>query len=140
MHKYLVFLLLIAAFSACKKNKQQNGCAVKACTEEFVPISVNFVGKDGKSIPGKDVKSVNKRTGKQIIATNNGPAVPGVGPNIFFIATDNNKSDFSTDGDDVEVTATNVITNNTKTTLFKISGGCNCHVAKVSGPDKIVLE
>jgi hypothetical protein len=140
MRKYLLFLLLIAIIAACKKHRQENGCPTKACTYEFVSISVNFVDNDGKAVLAKDVKAVNKRTGKQVIATNNGPAVPGLGPNFFTIATDNNKSEFSTDGDDVEVTATNVTTNNTKTTLFKISGGCNCHIAKISGPDKIVLE
>lgn len=140
MYKYFFLLVLVVAVSACKKNNQQKGCSAKACTYEFVSIAINFVDKDGKPVPGTDVKVINKRTNKQIIAGSNGPAVPGVGPNVFFIATDSNKNDFSTEGDDVEVTAANATTGNTKTTLFKISGGCNCHVAKISGPDKIVLE
>lgn len=140
MYKYLCLLLLIAVASACKKHNQENGCAAKACTYEFVSISVNFVDKDGKLVPAKDVRVINKRTGRQIIATSNGPAVPGLGPNFFTIATDNNKNEFATDGDDVELTATNAITNRTQTTFFKISGGCNCHVAKISGPEKIVLQ
>ncbi|WP_162996543.1 hypothetical protein [Mucilaginibacter celer] len=139
MYKYLFLLLLIALMPACKKHNQ-NGCPAKACTYVFASISVNFVDKDGKPVPAKDVKAINKRTGKQIIASSNGPAVPGVGPNIFTIATDNNKNEFSADGDDVELTATNATTNQTKITLFKISGGCNCHIDKVSGPEKIVLE
>lgn len=90
---------------------------------------------------GKDIKVVNLRTKQTIIAKGNpGPPSTTVGPHVYTITTDNNKNEFSTEGDDVELTVTNIQTGVTQTALFKISGGCNCHIAKVSGPDKIVLN
>ncbi|MFC0517008.1 hypothetical protein ACFFGT_22555 [Mucilaginibacter angelicae] len=141
MRKYIFLLLLATAFSGCKKHNQQTGCPSRPCTANFAVLYVNFVDKDGLLALGKNVTVINLRTHEAIISKGNGgPVVPSVGPNLYTIATDNNKSEFSTEGDDVELTATNAKTGVTKTTLLKISGGCNCHIAKVSGPDKIVLE
>lgn len=112
----------------------------QACTLEFASITVRFVTREGLPTPGKNVTVINLRTHQAIIAKGNGAVVPSAGPNLFTIATDNNKSEFSTEGDDIELTATDVITNITKTTTFKISGGCNCHIAKISGPDKITFN
>lgn len=90
---------------------------------------------------GKDITAINLRTHLAIIAKRNGgPPSPTVGPHLYTIATDNNKSEFSTEGDDVELTVTNVETGVTQTIAFKISGGCNCHINKLSGPIQIVLN
>jgi hypothetical protein len=141
MYKYIFLFLMAAAFSGCKKHNQQTGCPSQACTADFASLTVNFVDKDGVPVPGKNVTVINLRTHETIIAIGNGgPVVPTIGPFLYTIATDNNKSEFSTEGDDIELTATDAITNITKTTTFKISGGCNCHIAKVSGPDKIVFD
>jgi len=141
MYKYVFLLLLVAAFSGCKKHNQQKGCPSQACTLDFASLTVSFVNKDGQPTPGKNVTVINLRTHETIIAKGSGgPAVPTVGPNLYTIATDNNKSEFSTEGDEVELTATDGITNITKTTTFKISGGCNCHIAKISGPNQIILN
>ncbi|WP_121812692.1 hypothetical protein [Mucilaginibacter kameinonensis] len=141
MRKYFVFFLIASALLSCKKHNQQAGCPSQACTQEFASITVHFVTKDGLPTPGKNVTVINLRTHEAIIAKGNGGAViPSIGPNLFTIATDNNKSEFSTEGDDVELTATDVVTNITKTATFKISGGCNCHISKISGPDKIVFD
>lgn len=141
MRKYFVFFLIASVLLGCKKHNQQKGCAVQACTLEFASITVHFVTGDGLPTPGKNVTVINLRTHEAIIAKGNGGAVvPSIGPNLFTLATDNNKSEFSTEGDDVELTATDVVTNITKTVTFKISGGCNCHISKVSGPDKIVFN
>ncbi|WDZ99597.1 hypothetical protein [Mucilaginibacter sp. SJ] len=140
MRKCVFLFLLAVTFLGCKKHNQQKGCLAQACTLEFASITVRFVTTEGLPTPGKNVTVINLRTHQAIIAKGNGAVVPSAGPNLFTIATDNNKSEFSTEGDDVELTATDVITNITKTTTFKISGGCNCHIAKISGPDKITFN
>lgn len=140
MRKYIFLFFLAAAFSGCKKHNQQTGCPSRPCTANFAVLFVSFVNKDGGFASGKDVKAINLRTHLAIIAKGNGLTSPTAGPHLYTIATDNNKSEFSTEGDDVELTATNLVTGVTTTTLLKISGGCNCHIAKVSGPDTIVLE
>ena len=141
MHKYIILLLLVTVLSGCKKHNQQTGCPSQACTANFAVLYVNFVNKDGQMAFGKDVAVVNLRTKQAIIAKgNDDPPSPTAGPHLYTIATDNNKSEFSTDGDDVELTVTNVQTGVTTATLLKISGGCNCHVAKISGPNTIVLN
>lgn len=141
MRKCFVFLILIAVLADCKKHNQQTGCPSQACTLNFASLYVNFVDKDGQMAFGKDIKVVNLRTKQTIIAKGNpGPPSTTVGPHVYTITTDNNKNEFSTEGDDVELTVTNIQTGVTQTALFKISGGCNCHIAKVSGPDKIVLN
>jgi hypothetical protein len=48
--------------------------------------------------------------------------------------------DYSTDGDIIKVSATDPATNQTKSVNMKISGGCNCHVAKISGPDTVKFD
>ena len=140
MRKYFVFFLIASALLSCKKHDQQKGCLARACTLEFASITVRFVTKDGLPTPGKNVTVINLRTHDAIIAKGSGIIVPSIGPNLFTLATDNNKSEFSTEGDDVELTATDVVTNITKTARFKISGGCNCHISKISGPDEIVFN
>ncbi|UOE48285.1 hypothetical protein MTO98_28145 [Mucilaginibacter sp. SMC90] len=140
MLKYFIICLLAITFLGCKKHNQQTGCPSKACTADFASLTVNFVNKDGFPTPGKNITVINLRTHETIIAKGNGGLiVPSIGPGLYVIATDNNKSEFSTEGDDVELTATDATTNITKTASFKISGGCNCHIAKLSGPDKIAL-
>jgi len=141
MRKYFVFFLIASALLGCKKHNQQTGCPSQVCTLNFAVLFVNFVDNDGQMAFGKDIKAVNLRTKQTIIAKGNGgPVSPTGGPHLYTIATDSNKSEFSTEGDDVELTVTNIQTGVTQTALFKISGGCNCHIAKVSGPATIVLN
>jgi hypothetical protein len=40
----------------------------------------------------------------------------------------------------VIISGTHPTTNVTKTVTFKISGGCNCHVEKVSGSSTVVFD
>jgi hypothetical protein len=140
MRKLFILFILATVLFGCKKHNQQAGCPSRPCTANFAVLFVSFVNKDGEFASGKDVKAINLRTHQAIIAKGNGLTSPTAGPHLYTIATDNNKSEFSTDGDDVELTATNLATGVTTTTLLKISGGCNCHIAKVSGPDTIVLN
>ncbi|GGB25523.1 MULTISPECIES: hypothetical protein [Mucilaginibacter] len=141
MYKYIILFMIASVLLGCKKHNQQTGCPSQACTLNFASLYVNFVDKDGQMAFGKDVKVVNLRTKQTVIAKGNpGPPSTTVGPHLYTIATDNNKNEFSTEGDDVELTVTNIQTGATQTALFKISGGCNCHIAKVSGPATIVLN
>ncbi|MEO6850064.1 MAG: hypothetical protein ABI203_07480 [Mucilaginibacter sp.] len=66
-----------------------------------------------------------------------------IGPSIDLVygarivVDDSNRKDLSTDGDNVKVSGTNPVTGQVAMGIFKISGGCNCHVGKLSGPDTI---
>ncbi|WP_426584585.1 hypothetical protein [Mucilaginibacter sp. R-33] len=141
MYKYIILFMIASVLLGCKKHDQQTGCPSQACTLSFASLIVNFVDKDGQIAFGKDVKVVNLRTKQTIVAKGNpGPPSTTVGPHLYTIATDNNKNEFSTEGDDVELTVTNIQTGATQTALFKISGGCNCHIAKVLGPNQIMLN
>lgn len=134
----LLFIVL-AGFSACKSTQKNAGCAAdQTCTAEFVSFAVEFVDKDGNNVVVKDITAINQRTKLAVVAKN--VIDPGFAPNLHTIATDSNKSEFSVAGDDVTVTATSVATNKTASATFKISGGCNCHIAKLSGSNKIVFE
>jgi hypothetical protein len=67
---------------------------------------------------------------------------PGIDfvPGYKIIADDSDLKDLTTEGDSIKVTATNPATGQIKVTLYKIAGGCNCHVSKVSGPDQIKFD
>jgi len=141
MYKKISFLLCCMAigFSACNKTTLSEGCAAnQICTTEFRSISIQFVNKNGAYAQVKDITVVNQRTNQPVIAK--GVLDPGFSPNDHFIVTDSNKSEFSTRGDNVKITATSIADNKTVTAIYKISGGCNCHVQKLSGPDKVLIE
>ena len=132
-------LLLIACFSACSSNKQKNGCGVQTCTLEYAYIGILFKDQQNKFPPLKDVTMINLRTNKPLTPVLYPPNIDFVA-GYTLIASDSNIKDFSTDGDDVKISATNSETNQTKTAILKIAGGCGCHVSKKSGPDTIVFD
>jgi ABC-type Fe3+-hydroxamate transport system substrate-binding protein len=139
MLKRITLLLFVCAigFSACTQKK--SGCdAAQACTADFRSVGVKFVDKEGNPLAVKDLVVTNLRTNTAVIAKN--VLDPGFSPDFHTIATDSNKDDFSTDGDEIKITATSTATNKTATATLKISGGCNCHINKLSGPEKIVIE
>jgi hypothetical protein len=140
MKKPLLFLLLMVIYSACSKKTHQNAaapCNPGMCTMMFATIGINFVDKAGNAVAVKDFKAVNLRTNKNIQTE----ATPASGENSGFhvIATDGNMKEFTNEGDEVKVTGTNAATNQIQSITVKITGGCACHVAKVAGPDKVVL-
>lgn len=135
----LILLLLVAAsFSACEKNST-SACGTQSCTAVYAYVGVQFQDASGSFAPVKDVKLLNLRTNKEIPSP---PYPPGVEffAGFTMIASDDTKSEFSTDGDDIRITATNSTTGQVKSAVVKISGGCNCHVNKISGPDSIVFD
>jgi len=137
--KLLLVLLIAVGLSACKNSTNNSACGTEMCTAEFASIGIEATDNTDSLIYLKDVKVINKRTNKPVKLP---VAQPGGihAPNYVPIANDNTKDEFSTAGDDIEITATNKATNQTKTITLKISGGCNCHVAKVSGADKLVFD
>jgi hypothetical protein len=87
----------------------------------------------------KDVTVINLRTKKPVTPPLYPPATHYT-PNTMLIASDGTREEFSSAGDDVEITATNTATGQIKKTVVKISGGCNCHVSRVSGPIKLIFD
>jgi len=65
---------------------------------------------------------------------------PGFSPGFKTIATDSNLDEFSTGGDNVQISATHPDTHQIKTAVVKIAGGCACHISKISGPDTVVFD
>lgn len=122
--------------ASCSKNIN-GGCPTnQICTEIFASIGTQFVDANGNNINVTNVTVYNLRT-KKVIEPK-GVIDPGFSPMNHTIVTDANKKELSSEGDDIRVTAMY----NTKKieTVFRISGGCNCHVEKLSGPEKIVVK
>ncbi|MBV8388814.1 MAG: hypothetical protein JO080_03345 [Mucilaginibacter sp.] len=129
-------LLLIATVSlaSCKKNQQKTPCGTQACTDNFASVGILCTDNTGKPIAVSNFTVYNVTSNKLLHPGYNvGLLVYG----YYIVATDNNKMDYSTDGDVIRVSATDPATNQTKTANLKISGGCNCHVAQISGPDTL---
>ena len=138
LRKFFVLLLLVFA-AGCNKNKMTPppGCPLQACTDIFATIGVTFVDNQGQPIAIENLKVTDLRTHLTLTrGVNNVLWVKG----FYVIADDSVLKQLSTDGDDVQVSATNPATNQTISTIFKIAGGCNCHVIKKSGPDKITFN
>ncbi|WP_183563839.1 hypothetical protein [Mucilaginibacter sp. SP1R1] len=137
MKKKILLLLMVVICGACNKNNHQKpACTITgACTALFTSVNVFYLDQAGNKITLKKLVVTNLRT-HQVI--DNKPFItPGFPPAAYTIATDSNIKDFSTEGDDTEVSATDSATSNVKTTLFKIGGDCTCHIHKISGPDTV---
>ena len=46
----------------------------------------------------------------------------------------------SQEGDNIEVTGRLKGTDTVKSAIIKVSGGCACHIKKISGPEKIIFD
>src|SRR6185312_10760431 len=135
MYKNLIILFVAAAsLASCNKTKQKTPCGTQICTDLFATVGINYADNAGKPIAVTNFTVFNVSSNKQLTPGYNvGLLVYG----HYIVATDNNKMDYSTDGDIIKVSATDPVTNQTKAVNMKISGGCNCHVAKISGPDTV---
>jgi hypothetical protein len=141
MYKKISFLLLVLiGLSACNKDKTA-GCGMVACTSEYVfaYYGIVFNNANGQPVEVKNVSAINLRTHKQVALPPTPPTVDFVA-GFYLVASNENKQEFSTGGDDIEITATSVTTNQTKMATINISGGCNCSVIKKSGPDKLIFD
>jgi hypothetical protein len=99
---------------------------------------VHFIDKNNNNVQVTNFKVVDLRTNKVIVHI--------IPPNVNYavdyqeVVDDNDIKDLSTEGDNIQVSATNPATGQIKTTIMKIAGGCRCHVAKLSGPDSITFD
>ncbi|MBC7400282.1 MAG: hypothetical protein H7289_10075 [Mucilaginibacter sp.] len=136
--KRLAVLVLITGFFSCHKAKEQAACGTQACTQIFTKIGVNFADINGSPVNVKNFSAINQRTKLSTVPISavDGPVQTGV----YIVTDDNGKANFSTEGDEVIISGTSPTTNVTKTITFKISGGCNCHVEKVSGESTVVFD
>jgi hypothetical protein len=129
---------LIAVSLSCHKTQEQTGCGTQVCTALFANVGVHFADVNGNPISVLNFTAINQRTKATTVPENptGGPASPG-----YYVVTDDNaKKDFSTEGDNVIVSGTSPTTGQTKTVTLKISGGCNCHVDKLSGETTLVFD
>lgn len=138
MLKRLTLLLLIACCVACNRNPQNPGCGMQVCTTIFTSIGIHFTDNAGKSIAIQNFSAVDQRTHLNLMRTipQNELLVLG----YYIVADDSMLSQLSTEGDDILITATDPATNQTKMVTLKISGGCNCHVTKISGVDTVAFD
>lgn len=136
--KKIAVLMLIAGFFSCHKTKEPAGCGTQACTQVFAQIGVGFADINGSPLTVNNFSAINQRTKQSVVPISpvSGPAQPG----YYIVTDDNSKKDFSTEGDDVLISGTSPTTGQTKTVTYKISGGCNCHVEKLSGTSPVVFD
>ncbi|WP_377101830.1 hypothetical protein [Mucilaginibacter calamicampi] len=137
MTKKIFILLMIACCLGCKKRQTEViDCPAKMCTLNFASITVQFQDKDGNVITVKDFTVVNQRTKENLTVTS--AKINDAGD--YMIVHDGMRSKLSSEGDDIVVTATNPTNGQTKTATYKISGGCSCHVYRISGPQVIKFD
>lgn len=140
MYKSLIILFVAAIpLVSCTKTQQKNSaCGTQACTLNFASVGVQFTDKNNERIIISNFTAVDLRTNKAFVHVSDPAANTLAGYEV--VVNDSDLKDLSTEGDDVRVSATNPATGETKTAVLKISGGCNCHVAKKSGPDTVKFD
>ena len=141
MKSVTLIIILTAAtlLLSCSKSQQTNSaCGTQVCTDVFAKVGVSFTDKNNQPVIVSSFEAIDLRTNK--------PLVHVASPNVDYlagyeiVADDSNLKDLSTDGDNVKVSATNPATGEVKTVTLKIAGGCNCHVTKLAGPDKVPFD
>lgn len=134
----LALALLALSIGSCSKKLTGDGCPTgQICTEIFAAINVEFVDAAGRPVSVKDVAVINQRTNEKIVAD---PMATEPAAGRYTLVTDANKKQLSTTGDVLKLTATAVSSNKIITAAFKVSGGCNCHVQRLEGDAKIVVQ
>jgi hypothetical protein len=132
-------MLLVIIVAGCTKNsKVVPGCPLKACTDIFVSIGVTFTDNNDQPIAIENLRVIDLSSHLNLTKSANSPFW-ALG--YYVIADDGDLKKLSADGDNIQVSATDPATKQTKTVIFKIAGGgCNCHVFKVSGPNRIAFN
>ncbi|RZK81897.1 MAG: hypothetical protein EOO92_03720 [Pedobacter sp.] len=140
MKKLSLFLLAATLLISCDKEETEQDCAADVvCDASFAMISIQFVDKDNKGIEIKDYSAINQRTKDSVHSASS--ATINTTPGTFIVVDDANRSKLSTSGDEIKVSGTNPLTNQTKSATIKVAGGkCACHVTKISGADKITFD
>jgi hypothetical protein len=139
--RLLTVVLFACSFMSCHKAEQQQvltPCGTQVCTDLYAIITIKFTDKNGSATAVQNYSVTNQRTHSKLV--NNGSAYIDLIYGAYMVADDSAKSQLSTDGDDVLISATNPTTGQTKTATMKLSGGCNCHVNKISGIDVVAFD
>lgn len=137
--KNKIFILLLTALTlgCTKKHSEVIDCPAQPCTMEFRSINVQFKDKSGSVLEVKNYSAINKRTKESMVPANQ----KGINEAGFYtIVDDGLLRKLSSDGDEITVSATHPTTGQTKVTSYKISGGCNCHVNRISGPETVTFD
>ncbi len=137
MKNFLLFSLLTLFIAGCGKNQQPRlGCGTGLCTLEFASVYIQFTNNADKLVTVQNFSAINQRTGLKLEVTPGN--MPGGAVGSYIIANDNTRDQLSDEGDNISVSGT--YNGQTKTAVVKISGGCNCHVKKESGPSTIKFD
>jgi hypothetical protein len=137
--KALVSLLLpVVLFSACSNSStKQTSCGSQACTDIFESIDISYTNSSGAPLMVKGFSVIDTRTNTAIKESGDIITNPGT----YVVVHDSYLKNLSADGDNLQVSATDSLTNQTKTTIIKVSGGqCACHVTKISGADTVAFN
>jgi len=132
-----VVLLIVCCFGCSKKQTEALNCPAQFCTAVFASVNVQFQDKNGSAVMVKNYSVVNKRTKESLVPANQ-QGINDAG--YYTIVNDGSLKKLSTEGDEIVVSAKHPTTGQTKITTYKISGGCNCHVMRISGPQVITFD
>jgi hypothetical protein len=138
MYKKLIILFLAAvSLASCDKVKQKTPCGNQICTDLFAIVGIHYVDNTGNPIAVDSFKVFNVTSNKRLY-----PGIANINTvqGYYVVASDGNKMDYSTEGDVIKVSGTDPTTKETKEVNLKISGDCNCHVARLSGPDTVKFD
>jgi hypothetical protein len=138
MKNFFLFSLLALFIAGCGKNQQPRlGCGTGVCTLEFASVNILFTDNADKPVSVQNFSAINQRTGLKL-EVNPANSMPGGAIGSYVIANDNTRDQLSDEGDNILVSGT--YAGQTKTAVVKISGGCNCHVKRESGPSTIKFD
>jgi uncharacterized lipoprotein NlpE involved in copper resistance len=137
MFKKLIILSLAVVFClGCKKKQQIGGCSTGTCTTTFASVGIYFNDKNGVPTAVEGFSATNQRTKENVL-----PAKSETDTKSYYIITDDSQiSKFSSEGDEVLVTAINPSTGQSVSTTYRISGGCKCHVEKIYGVTTVPFD
>lgn len=130
--------MVLGCTFGCHKNQQKAGCGIQVCTDIFASVGIHFTDKNGNAIVVNNFTAVDQRTHLSVVPAHPVTGIDNVG---YYVVTDDSmRPQLSTEGDDILISATDPATNQTKTVTLKLSGGCNCHVGKVSGVETVKFD
>ena len=138
MNRFILLSLFGLLIASCGKNTQARlGCGTGICTMEFASVNMHFTDNADNPVNVQNFSAINQRTGLKL-EVNPTNSIPAGTIGSYVIANDNTRNQLSAEGDNVLVSGT--YNGQTKSAVVKISGGCNCHVKKESGPSNIKFD
>jgi hypothetical protein len=136
LQKLIILSLAVAFCLGCKKKQQTGTCSTGTCTTTFASIGIYFNNNKGVPIAVEAFTATNQRTKESVL-----PAKSETSTKSYYIVTDDSQiGKFSSEGDEVVISATNPSTGQSVSTTYRISGGCNCHVEKRYGVTTVPFD